>query len=122
MRYLAASVIFFLSATAYARDPFLSVLPKVQKTGSRGSGDAYDQAMAQQASGEVVQQAAPLTFIVQGVFWDTVNPRVIIDGDVYKAQDIIKGTDNARIVQIKKNSIVVLYSGNMIVKKPAQNI
>ena len=117
------SIAFFVFVAAavcvYARDPFASVLPKVQRVVDATTGEAFEQAVAQ---GQSTQQVAPLTFKVQGVFWDTVNPRVIIDGDVYKAQDIIKGTDNARIVQIKKNSIVVLYAGSMIVKKPEQNI
>jgi hypothetical protein len=91
----------------------------VQKKVDLSTGDAYDQAMAQaQGAGQVV----PLSFVLQGVFWDTENPRAIIDGEVYKVQDIIKGTDNARVVQIKKNSIVVLYNGNMIVKKPELKI
>ena len=115
--------IVFVVSVAYARDPFASVLPKVQKNANTAAGDAYTQAMTQQQPGAgAASQAAQLTFVVQGVFWDTANPRVIIDGDVYKIQDVIKGTDNARIVQIKKNSIVVLYNGSMIVKKPEQNI
>lgn len=112
------AVLIVSSAAFAARDPFLSVLPKVQpvKTDDDGS---FVKTYAQPTSG---QQAAPLTIVVQGVFWDINEPRAIIDGEVYKTQDVIKGTDDARIVQIKKNTVVILYNGGTVVRKTEQKI
>lgn len=55
--------------------------------------------------------------IVQGVFWDTKTPQVIINGKVYREKDTI-AEKNAEIIEIKKNTVSILYQGRIFLLSP----
>jgi hypothetical protein len=62
--------------------------------------------------------------VVQGVFWGGRFPQAIINGEVYKVDDIINGVD-ARLLSIEKDKIKILFLGrvfSLTPKKKALNI
>lgn len=54
---------------------------------------------------------------VQGVFWGIRIPQVIINGQVYREKDTIMGKD-AEIVEIKENTVSILYQGRIFLLSP----
>lgn len=45
---------------------------------------------------------------IQGVLWGTEMPQVLIDGEVYKVGDDVRG---AKIYDIKKNKVTIVFQG-----------
>ncbi len=50
----------------------------------------------------------PASMVVEGVLWGTDKPLAIINGEVYKVGDTIKGV-GARIFKIEDNSVYIGY-------------
>lgn len=118
--YFVFMFLFFivLVSVAQARDPFRSVLPvpiKVQAL------DTYGDMVNVDPGYQTQEYVEPLNVTVEGVIWDIDDPRVIIDGEIYKTKDKLSTVD-ARILKIEKNSVTVLYSGTMQVLSPKTSI
>lgn len=101
--------------SAYARDPFQTVIPEPapRNMGIDGDDGYGDEVVEVMDSDEV----AELSLVIQGVIWGIDEPKALIAGKLYKAKDIIENTD-ARILKIEKNTVTVLYGGAMVVFKP----
>ncbi len=85
-----------LSSGKDYRDPFISVLPvkedpkvKFPKTTRKGK-----------------VSLPPLG--IEGILWGGDNPQTIINGEVYRVGDTIKGVE-AKILRIEKNTVLISY-------------
>lgn len=94
------------NATSYNadgyRDPFMPQIKKEEK--KKESVDSY-------AGTEV---ALP-DFVIQGMVWSSDNPQAIIDGQVLRIGDEIKG---AKILSISKEGVKFLFRGKIFTAKP----
>ena len=79
------------------RDPFGPLLPQKEVESMEVDLDAAD----------VIEEAFP-SMILQGVVWGGNFPQVIIDGEVYKVGDGVKGLD-AQIFKIEENTAFIFY-------------
>ena len=98
---------------AVDEDPFMSLLPGEHKPVPVNSlpEDKSDHE-------EVSFDAESVS--VEGIFWNTTLPRAIIDGEIYKVNDLIPGT-NAQITKIEDGCIKVLYQGRIYVLTPQKS-
>ena len=91
------------------RDPMKSLLPQptaVQATSSQG----------QKVIAAPPPAPTPPKGALQGMVWGTGNPQAIIDGEVYRVGDMMKG---AKIVAITPDGVTVETQGTSFVLKPA---
>lgn len=69
-------------------------------------------------SEEVIQPSSyssretSLNIVVEGIVWSEDMPQVIIEGNIYKEGDEIKGY-GAKIIRIEKRKIYILYNGQV---------
>ncbi|MDD4955581.1 MAG: hypothetical protein PHP17_06050 [Candidatus Omnitrophica bacterium] len=102
-----AGVLFWsygaFAQAARAVDPFDSLLPEKE---------------GQTSTGEPAKPAMPPPVTVQGAIWDTDTPQVIIDDEVYKVGDTLKGMD-AKVYKIEKNTVFIFYEGRLYEMKVA---
>ncbi len=85
------------------RDPFVSLLPTKSEALT---------ASTEMKSGEKVNLPS---FSVQGLIWGTDRPQAIIDNKIFNLGDEIEG---AKIVQITKEGVKILYQNNIFVLVP----
>lgn len=96
---LAASFAIHIRAEENKSDPFVSLLPQ---KGDKG------------LSGKKIVSPPPIT--IEGALWNTDTPQAIIDGDVYKVGDKLKGYD-AKIYKIEGNVVSIFYEGRLFEMK-----
>ena len=82
------------------RSPFDSVIPE-EKPDSPGT-------LPQQRE----EAIAPPKVTVEGIIWGVDTPQAIIDGEVYKAGDTLKGAE-AKVFKIEKNAVFLEYKGKI---------
>ena len=86
-------------------NPFADKLPRPVRT------------EAEEVSPEAVDTSVLEKMKLEGLFWDTPMPQVIIDGEVYKEDDTIKTAD-AKIIKIEKDSVKLIYKGRVFLLSP----
>jgi len=102
---------FFLSTflsvgAASRRDPFVSLLPQLEKTKAAKTTPAGQKKSSQPVyvkggTGELAD------IRLEGIVWVEKNPAAIINGDVYKKGDEIE--KGAKITNIRKNEVYIYY-------------
>ncbi len=106
-------ILVSLAITGYAqsepeyKDPFEPLLPE----------EEADIRPTQRRSVED-DESYPPAISIEGVLWGTLNPSTIIDGEVYKVGDAIKGV-GAQVFKIEKNDVFISY-GEKIYKMQVQ--
>ncbi|MDD5584003.1 MAG: hypothetical protein PHV55_02985 [Candidatus Omnitrophica bacterium] len=81
------------------RDPFDSVIPD-ESSGVEASTPGQEETIE------------PPKVTIEGVAWGVDVPQAIIDGEVYKAGDMLKGVE-AKVFKIEKNAVLLEYKGKI---------
>jgi type II secretory pathway component PulC len=94
-------ILFSLSNYSYSeggyKDPFEPLLPQERKE---------EEKKPEAITGE---REEPLPVMaVEGILFGSSLPQVIIDGEVYKTGDRLKGVD-AQVFRIEKNAVCIFY-------------
>ena len=106
---LAVGNVSLLAQAIETKDPFVPLLPEEKHSKKKES--AYENNMALNIPRE------ELSVNLEGVIWGrNIIPQAIIDGEIYKAGDKIKGTD-AVVKEIKENKVSVFFDGRIIILK-----
>jgi len=88
------------------RDPFLSLLAK----------KAENIKKAVTIAAPKIEEVKPPELSVQGLVWGKVQPQAIVNNKVVTIGDTI---EEAKIVEINKNGISILYKGKIFSMKPS---
>ncbi|MBM3248931.1 MAG: hypothetical protein FJZ10_05905 [Candidatus Omnitrophica bacterium] len=85
------------------RDPFIPVIKKEEAVSQQGGPE----------TGAI--EVAPPEFDVKGMIWNTDSPQAIIDGKILRLGDEVK---DAKIIEISKEGVKLLFRGRVITAKP----
>ncbi len=115
MRYIVISCLcmyVFLGVNAgfgQVENPFADKLPRpVKSEGEKVSPEAIDTSALEKLK-------------LEGLFWDTPMPQVIIDSQVYKEDDVLKTAD-AKIIKIEKDFVTLIYKGRVFLLSPERGL
>jgi hypothetical protein len=90
------------------RDPLKPSLPEKQQEEKPVEKPIEETGQPKEQPIEQPKEIIPPTFTITGIVWGNVEPRAIIDNEVHKIGDIIKG---ATILGITENGIQIIYEG-----------
>ncbi|MFC1515060.1 hypothetical protein ACFL5X_04075 [Candidatus Omnitrophota bacterium] len=113
LTFLIFIITFVTAAPAFAlsKDPFAIQLPAEQAV--------LEEAIDVEGTGEG-EVGLPLEPVLQGLFWGTGRPQVILNDRVYSEREKIEGTE-VEIVKIEQGSVHLFYKGKVFVIFPKRS-
>ncbi|MCD6539225.1 MAG: hypothetical protein J7K37_00765 [Candidatus Omnitrophica bacterium] len=110
MKISFLTILIFLLAVNFslARDPFKKILPEKPE---------FRLEEPTEYSEEKIDFQSLESLRIEGVFWDIPVPRAIINGKVYKEEDVIAEV-GAQITRIKKNEVILIYKDRVFILSP----